>query len=85
MAEAKVAEQDSIIKQQRQEIDEYKKKTQNQDEELKKMEESALKARNQIDQVNKENIELKKKVNELQKLLEKRFNGNDFTFTTFHI
>ena len=61
-----------IILDQQQKIDEYKKKVENQDEVLKKMEVSAVKARNKIDQVNKENIELKNKVDELQKLLKKR-------------
>ena len=49
------------------------------------MKESAAKARNQIDQVNKENIELKNKVDELKKLLEKRYSVYDFEFTTFKI
>ena len=84
-AEAKIAEQEFIIKKQRQEIDKYKNKSKNQDEELKKMKESAAKARNQIDQVNKENMELKNKINELQKLLAKRYDGYDFIFPTFLI
>ena len=49
------------------------------------MKESAAKARNQIDQVNKENIELKNKVDELQKLLEKRYCVYGFKFSTFLI
>ena len=71
-SEAKVAEQQAIINYQRNEIVEFEKKVKNQTEQLKKMAESAVKARNQIDQVNKENIELKNKVDELQRLLEKR-------------
>ena len=74
-----------IIQDQQQKIDEYKKKVENQDEVLKKMEVSAVKARNKIDQVNKENIDLKNKVDELQKLLKKRYGVYDFHFTTFLI
>ena len=72
-SEAKVAEQQAIINYQRTEIVEFEKTVKNQTEQLKKIAESAVKARNQIDQVNKENTDLKNKVNELEKLLKQRY------------
>ena len=51
-SEAKVAEQQAIINYQRNEIVELEKTIKNQTEQLKKIEESAAKARNPIDQVN---------------------------------
>ena len=63
-SEAKVAQQKSIISYQREEIDEYEKKIKNQDEQLKKMEELVAKAKNDFNRIDKENAELKNKVNE---------------------
>ena len=72
-AEAKVAEQQMIINYQRKEIDEYQKKNQNQDEQLKKLMESAVKNRSEIEEVNKQKMELKNQIDELQKLLKERY------------
>ena len=47
---------------------------------LKKMEESVAKTKDQIDRIDKENAELKNKINELEQLLKQRY-----VFYTFEI
>ena len=86
-SEAKVAEQQLIINYQRKEINEFEKKTNDQDDQMTKMnnlllnrEEKITSLKKDLEQVNKENIELKNKVEELQKLLNQRFVKFYFNF-----
>ena len=72
-SKAKVAQQKSIISYQQKEIDDYEEKIKNQDEQLKKMQALVAKTNNQLDRNDKENAELKNKINELEKLLNQRY------------
>ena len=70
-SQAKVAEQELTISRQNNEINELKMKIKNGDDKMKKMEQSTVSLKNQVDRVNTENRDLKRKIDELQELLNK--------------
>ena len=59
------------INNQKNEINELKKEIKNGDEKMKKMEQSAVSMKNQFDRANAENVDLRRKINELQNQLNK--------------
>ena len=85
MSEALVAQHKSLIIYQQEKIDEYEKKIKSQDEQLKKMKELVAKAKNDIDRNDKENAELKNKINELEKRLKQRYSIDNFEVYSFMI
>ena len=59
------------INNQKNEINELKKEIKNGDEKMKKMEQSAVSMKNQFNRANAENVDLRRKINELQNQLNK--------------
>ena len=59
------------INNQKNEINELKKEIKNGDEKMKKMEQSTISMKNQFDRANAENVDLRRKINELQNQLNK--------------
>ena len=84
-SEAKITKQKSVISYQQKEIDEYEEKIKNQDEKLKKMQALVAKTNNQLDRNDKENAELKNKINELEKRLKQRYSIDNFEVYSFMI
>ena len=54
------------INNQKNEINELKEEIKNGDEKMKKMEQSTVSMKNQFDRANAENVDLRRKINELQ-------------------